>query len=281
MIASSIPQRPVTGAAPATIKERFETGLATLKRAGLRITRPRVALLNALSTHVQPVTVDQLHEDVGRKKCDLVTVYRCIATFEEMGLVQRCGFFPNGTVLYKMEARDVRRYHIVCRATNTLDDVDEETSRELRAAMSVVEEKLRARGYSELGHILEFFAVRETRPERPQFAAESWNDIAHFYAQDARNMRPLLTLVQWIMGEGLEHSVYASTSLFDLVISDKPAFRNAENMLRIGWDRLRSRVEFRFECVSEPSLSVARSVPENRAVEVLREFLDLRFHIGM
>jgi Fur family transcriptional regulator, ferric uptake regulator len=281
MIATSFAASSAVGNPPSVKKERFESGFAVLKRAGLRITRPRVALLTALSNHVQPVTVDQLHDDVGRKKCDLVTVYRCIATFEEIGLVQRCGFFPNGTVLYKMEAREGRRYHIVCRATNTLDDIDEETSRELREAMRVVEEKLRARGYSDLGHVLEFFAVRETRPDRPQFAAEAWNDIARFYGQDSKNMRPLLTLVQWIISQGLEHSVYASTSLFDLVISDKPAFRDANNMLRIAWDRVRSRLEFRFESVSDPNLSVVKSVSEARAVDMLREFLELRFGLGV
>jgi Fur family ferric uptake transcriptional regulator len=143
-----------------------------LKAAGLRITQPRLAILAALGKRAQPTTIEQLHTDVGTQNCDLVTVYRCMAAFEEIGLVRRA-FFHNGTALYEMNLGQPPRYHVVCKSTNRVDEIDPSTVEELRRTIESVQEKLRARGYGNVGHIVEFFAVapHHARTTAPATAA--------------------------------------------------------------------------------------------------------------
>jgi len=51
-----------------------------------------VAIIEALIRREHPVSIEQLHHDLANDACDLVTVYRCLAVFEELGLVRRCFF---------------------------------------------------------------------------------------------------------------------------------------------------------------------------------------------
>jgi Fur family transcriptional regulator, ferric uptake regulator len=161
MIASTQTNYPLSGTnnskatrAPTAV----ELATSKLKSAGLRITQPRLAILAALAKRAQPTSIEQLHSDVGTNNCDLVTVYRCMAAFEDIGLVRRA-FFHNGTALYEMNLGQPTRYHVVCKSTNRVDEIDAVTAEELRRTIESVQEKLRARGYGDVGHIVEFFAV--------------------------------------------------------------------------------------------------------------------------
>ena len=158
MIASTQTNHPLapTGKIAAKAPSPVEMATAKLKGAGLRITQPRLAILAALSKRLQPTSIEQLHEDVGSENCDLVTVYRCMAAFEEIGVVRRA-FFHNGTAMYELNVGRSARYHVVCKLTNKVEELETETTEELRRAIEGIEEKLRARGYGDLAHIVEFF----------------------------------------------------------------------------------------------------------------------------
>src|SRR5436309_9279451 len=157
MIASTQTNHPLTGNAKvATKPSAVELATANLKSAGLRITQPRLAILAPLSKRAQPTSIEQLHVDVGAENYDLVAVYRCMAAFEDIGLVRRA-FFHNGTALYEINLGQPTRYHVVCKSTNRVEELEAEISDELRRAIEAVQEKLRARGYADVGHIVEFF----------------------------------------------------------------------------------------------------------------------------
>lgn len=160
MIASTQTNHPLSGNGKGGSRSPTPVELATakLKSAGLRITQPRLAILAALSRRAQPTSIEQLHADVGADNCDLVTVYRCMAAFEEISLVRRA-FFHNGTALYEINLGQPTRYHVVCKATNLVEELDAETADELRRTILGVQEKLAARGYTDIGHIVEFFGV--------------------------------------------------------------------------------------------------------------------------
>ena len=132
-----------------------------MKSAGLRITQPRLAIVAALVARATPTSIEQIHEDLGSATCDLVTVYRCMAAFTEIGLVRRA-FYHNGTSLYEINLGEPNRYHVVCTATNQVEELDAETASELRHTLNHVEEKLRARGYTGVSHIVEFFGKSPT-----------------------------------------------------------------------------------------------------------------------
>jgi Fur family ferric uptake transcriptional regulator len=153
MIASTQTNHPIAGVKH---ESPVELACSKLKDAGLRITQPRVAILAALIKAGRPTSIDLLHQDLGSKSCDIVTVYRCMAAFESIGLVRRA-FLINGTSLYEINLGNPNRYHVVCKQTNAVEELDAVSANELRRAVQVVEDALRGQGYAEVGHIVEFF----------------------------------------------------------------------------------------------------------------------------
>jgi Fur family ferric uptake transcriptional regulator len=156
MIASTQTNHPIIGVKGAKDQTPVEVACYKLKEAGLRITQPRVAILAALIKTSRPTSIDALHGELGPNSCDIVTVYRCMAAFESIGLVRRA-FLINGTSLYEINLGDPNRYHVVCKQTNKVEELDTASANELRRAVQMVEDALRAQGYSEVGHIVEFF----------------------------------------------------------------------------------------------------------------------------
>ena len=149
-----------------------------LRNSGLRITQPRLALLSVLCRMHQPATIEQLYSQTGSETCDLVTFYRCIAAFEKAGVVYRSGFGERGAALYFVASECQRRYPLVRKGTDEVEQLDEDLSIELHAVIESVQQKLRERGYRQLEHIVEFFA------EAP--LAESRHAILHSTMAPAR-----------------------------------------------------------------------------------------------
>ena len=136
---------------------------ARLKSAGLRITQPRIAILETLIKRSLPASIEQIHAELSNTGCDLVTVYRCVAAFEELGLVRRC-FFHNGASLYQICLDDSPSYHIVDKTSNSVGELDPELAQELSEAMRSIEQKLIARGYTDVSHLVEFFGRAPKHP---------------------------------------------------------------------------------------------------------------------
>lgn len=136
---------------------RIETACARLRSSGLRITQPRIAILNTLIKHESPISIEQIHDELHNKSCDLVTVYRCLAAFEDIGLVRR-SFFHNGTSLYEMSDSRQILYHVVNKDTGEINPLGSEVCADLAAAIGRVEAILQNQGYSDVSHIVEFFA---------------------------------------------------------------------------------------------------------------------------
>lgn len=146
---SNHPLAPVT--APGDTLASLEEAQSRIRAAGMRVTRPRVALVEALLRQAGPVSIERLHQEVGMEACDLVTIYRCLAAFEDLGIVRR-SYLHNGTCLYEQTLNSTRRYHIVCKACGHTDPVD-------FALAGNVEQKLQERGYAQVSHVVEFFGL--------------------------------------------------------------------------------------------------------------------------
>ncbi len=137
----------------------LEQACSRLKSAGLRITQPRIAILNALIKRNEPATIEQIHLDLKDSACDLVTVYRCLAAFEELNLVRRC-FFHNGTSLYQIQLTTESVYHVVSKEGAILETIPSELAAELSGVLAKVEADLKARGFSDVTHMAAFFATK-------------------------------------------------------------------------------------------------------------------------
>lgn len=152
MIAATQSNHPLAGVAALPSKDPVQDVCEVLRRAKMRITKPRVALLTVLARHREPIAIEPLHHEMADESCDLVTVYRCLAAFEKVGIVRR-SFRHNGTSLYELQhASRPMHYHIACKECGALEPVD-------YFPIEGVERVLRDRGYTELTHLVEFFGV--------------------------------------------------------------------------------------------------------------------------
>jgi Fur family ferric uptake transcriptional regulator len=168
MIASTQTNHPLINVAqPKSTNNLLDQALTQLKNAGLRITQPRIAIITALLKRNHPSSTEQIHADLADGSCDLVTVYRCLAAFEEIGLVRR-SFFLNGTSLYEINLGGANRYHVVSKDTREVQALDAESTAELQATVQRIEERLRAKGYTNISHIVEFFADSAALAARSQ-----------------------------------------------------------------------------------------------------------------
>jgi len=96
---------------------------AALRRVGLRVTAPRLAVLKALAAAPPHVSVDALvgavRESLGDSSAQ--TVYNVLRTFADVGLVRRIE--PAGQPgLYELRVGD-NHHHIVCRSCGAVADV--------------------------------------------------------------------------------------------------------------------------------------------------------------
>lgn len=150
---------PATGSAQAkdtagAVSTR-EAICARLRSAGLRSTQPRIAIYKALTEFKEPVSIEQIYRSLKGSSCDLVTVYRGLALFEELGLVQR-SFSNNGTGLYELRREGPAAYYVTCRQSGKRSTIDNEDAQALAEVLLRIEEKLRAQGYKTVSHRLEF-----------------------------------------------------------------------------------------------------------------------------
>jgi Fur family transcriptional regulator, ferric uptake regulator len=128
------------------------TAVKRLKAAGVRLTKPRLALIEVLAGMKGPASIEKLHSATGEGVCDLATVYRNLAAFEEVGVVRRM-HFENGTALYELEATPgSHHHHVVCRVCRKVDPIE-------GCVVAPLEEEVRARGYTAVTHVIELFGV--------------------------------------------------------------------------------------------------------------------------
>src|SRR5450432_2399089 len=113
-----------------------------IRNAQMRITKPRIAIIQSLIEHEGPVSIERIHQDIGASVCDLVTVYRCLSAFENLGMVRR-SYLHNGTCLYELTLGNQQYYHISCKACGKTEKVD-------YFSVEGMERMLQDRGYNEV-----------------------------------------------------------------------------------------------------------------------------------
>ena len=152
MISATQSNHPLAPVAQADVRESALTEARNrIRHAGMRITQPRLAIIASLHRHEGPVNCERIHQDVGTGVCDLVTVYRCLAVFEELGLVRR-SYLHSGTCLYELTLTTLRHYHIVCKACGVAERME-------YFPVEGAERLLTDRGYAQVSHVVEFFGV--------------------------------------------------------------------------------------------------------------------------
>ena len=131
--------------------ERVTQALALARAAGLRVTEARRSLVRILAQSRVPLSVDDLHRKVGRGKADRVTLYRSLDAFEQAGIVQRHPL-GKGKSLYALNPGSHHHHHVVCRRCGAIERLAE-------CDAAAVEAAARARGFTDLSHVLEIQGI--------------------------------------------------------------------------------------------------------------------------
>jgi len=94
-----------------------------LRHAGLRVTRPRVAVLGAVCEHPHADT-ETIFDSVrtGLPEVSRQTAYDVLAALTSAGLVRRIQ--PSGSVARYESRVDDNHHHVVCRSCGVIADVD-------------------------------------------------------------------------------------------------------------------------------------------------------------
>ncbi len=108
-----------------------------LRKAGLKVTSPRLKILEVLETsaerHLSAEAIYKALIDAG-EEFGIATVYRVLTQFEQAGLVARHNF-EGGTSVFELADR-THHDHMVCLETGKVIEFMEERIEELQAEIA-------------------------------------------------------------------------------------------------------------------------------------------------
>lgn len=112
--------------------QRLEEFTQLLKTNRLKVTQPRLRVLDIISTKESAISQPELEKIVGNE-IDRVTLYRILGSFEEKGILHKV-FDLNGTATYALcssqcsaDHHHDQHVHFICSSCNSVFCLDEIT----------------------------------------------------------------------------------------------------------------------------------------------------------
>jgi Fur family transcriptional regulator, ferric uptake regulator len=129
-----------------------DTTETALREAGLRATRQRLTVLEALRGRDDTVTAQDLHMELRQagEPIGLTTVYRTLASLAAAGFLDT--FDREGEQAFRL-CGDLHHHHLVCETCNTVEEI---TAEEVERWVHEVAER---HGFSVTGHRADIFGV--------------------------------------------------------------------------------------------------------------------------
>ncbi|HEX6256623.1 MAG TPA: Fur family transcriptional regulator [Euzebyales bacterium] len=123
-----------------------------LREAGLRATRQRATVLDALRGRPDAITAQDLHGELraGGEPVGLTTVYRTLASLADAGLLDAIP--RDGEQAFRLCSED-HHHHLIC---ESCDRVDEITAEEVERWVDAVASR---RGFHVTGHRADIFGL--------------------------------------------------------------------------------------------------------------------------
>ncbi len=124
--------------------------LTQLKETGYKLTTPRIEILKVLSVK-NPLSAQEVFEHLKTKglNIDLVTAYRTLELFKDLGFIQKVQF-QDKTARYELIKENEHHHHLVCIKCGNIEDI--EISEE-----SFVKQIEKQSAFKIQRHALEFF----------------------------------------------------------------------------------------------------------------------------
>jgi len=127
-----------------------------IRQSEYKLTRARQVILETIFLQKGPFSANDLNTRLGKRSrkgtADVVTIYRNLSVFEEIGIISRCDF-SDSEVMYEVLVGDqAHHHHIVCRVCHHVESLD-------FCIIEAQEQALKQLGYHELNHRLEFSGI--------------------------------------------------------------------------------------------------------------------------
>ena len=121
-----------------------------LRKRGFRVTKPRLAVLGALSKQKRPVSIADIYTDV-RKAMNQSTTYRAVEDLERVGLVRRVDFRHEHA---HYELAEDHHHHVICKKCGTTENLTSCGGKRLER------EVLKKSGFKTIeSHSMEFYGL--------------------------------------------------------------------------------------------------------------------------
>ena len=124
-----------------------------LKDKGLSVTEQRKGILGLLLKEHGPFTAEEILKKIPKNSCDLATIYRCLKQFVEVQLVNT-SFLEKDMAHFEFNDPLHHHHHIICKICKKIDSFHE-------CLMDKIELSLQKKGYKDIQHRLEIFAICE------------------------------------------------------------------------------------------------------------------------
>lgn len=123
-----------------------------LRDAGLRATRQRLTVLDALRERPDAVTAQDLHMELRQagEPIGLTTVYRTLTALADTGLLDT--FTRDGEQAFRL-CGDGHHHHLVCETCNKVEEIEADDVERW------VSEVARRHGYEVTGHRADIFGI--------------------------------------------------------------------------------------------------------------------------
>lgn len=119
---------------------------------GLNRTKVKVSILQELSKSQKPLSVTDIHHQIGDDTCDVSTVFRTIAQFKEKGIVRELNLGED-FFRYEMINHDHdhshHHHHVRCRSCGDIKLIE-------KCDLSILEKMISKLGFKNIEHYLEF-----------------------------------------------------------------------------------------------------------------------------
>ncbi len=126
--------------------------LDDLKKANLKLTASRKNILELLVKEHGPFSADEVQKRISRKTCDQATVYRTLASLEDVGILRRCEF-GDGTARFELSGdSNHHHHHLICKQCRRVEIIDD-------CELEGLDRLAQKRGFTDVSHILEFFGT--------------------------------------------------------------------------------------------------------------------------
>ncbi|MBY0413175.1 MAG: transcriptional repressor [Bdellovibrionales bacterium] len=136
---------------PKKEQEKDAACVSLLKEKGLSITAPRKMILSLLMREHGPFSAEEIQKKLPKNSCDQATIYRCLNQFVDVQLVNT-SFLEKDMAHFEYNDPHHHHHHIICKICKKIESFHD-------CLMEKIEISLQKKGYSNIQHRLEIFAI--------------------------------------------------------------------------------------------------------------------------